>query len=154
VAVGLPHPPNSAFRTPSLVGVSRKREYSRQWPETFGELATRLGNSGAPETLSRIAKARHLQAFLRPPGQVSMTSELPGWRRSADRARLQANSLLTGNFTGNFAIQGFESRFCRQEVPVLQRFFASSLRKLTGKIFRGNRETLVDNREFIDRIAA
>jgi hypothetical protein len=29
-----------------------------------------------------------------------------GWRRSADRTRLQANSLLTGNFTGNFAISG------------------------------------------------
>jgi pimeloyl-ACP methyl ester carboxylesterase len=29
---------------------------------------------------------------------------LPGWRRSADRTRLRANSLLTGNFTGNFVI--------------------------------------------------
>lgn len=28
----------------------------------------------------------------------------PGWRRSADRARLRPNCLLTGNFTGNFAI--------------------------------------------------
>jgi hypothetical protein len=31
---------------------------------------------------------------------------VPGWRRSADRTRLHANSLLTGNFTGNFAILG------------------------------------------------
>jgi hypothetical protein len=31
---------------------------------------------------------------------------LPGWRPSADRTRLQANSLLTGNFTGNFAFLG------------------------------------------------
>jgi hypothetical protein len=28
---------------------------------------------------------------------------LPGWRRSADRASLQAISLLSGNSTGNFA---------------------------------------------------
>jgi hypothetical protein len=31
---------------------------------------------------------------------------LTGWRRSADRTRLRANSLLTGNFTGKFAILG------------------------------------------------
>jgi hypothetical protein len=31
---------------------------------------------------------------------------LPGWRRSADRAGLQANSLPTGNFTGKIAISG------------------------------------------------
>src|SRR6202048_618059 len=34
----------------------------------------------------------------------SLKRGLPGWRRSADRTRLHANSLLTGNFTGNFAI--------------------------------------------------
>jgi hypothetical protein len=31
---------------------------------------------------------------------------LPGWRRSADRTTLHANSLVSGNFTGNFAILG------------------------------------------------
>jgi hypothetical protein len=31
---------------------------------------------------------------------------LVGWRRSADRTCLQPNSLLTGNFTGKFAILG------------------------------------------------
>jgi hypothetical protein len=34
------------------------------------------------------------------------TSRLPGWRRSADRTGLHANSLLSGNLTGNFAISG------------------------------------------------
>jgi hypothetical protein len=34
----------------------------------------------------------------------SLKPRLVGWRRSADRTRLRANSLLTGNFTGNFAI--------------------------------------------------
>jgi hypothetical protein len=35
---------------------------------------------------------------------ISLKRGMPGWRRSADRTRLHANSLLTGNFTGNFAI--------------------------------------------------
>jgi len=35
---------------------------------------------------------------------LSQTAGLPGWPRSADRARLQAKSLVSGNFTGNFAI--------------------------------------------------
>jgi hypothetical protein len=33
-------------------------------------------------------------------------SVAPGWRRSADRTRLRRNSLLTGNFTGNFEFFG------------------------------------------------
>jgi hypothetical protein len=36
----------------------------------------------------------------------SPKTAVPGWRRSADRTRLRANSLLTGNFTGNFEISG------------------------------------------------
>jgi hypothetical protein len=36
----------------------------------------------------------------------SLRFGMPGWRRSADRTRLQMNSLQTGNFTGNFAIFG------------------------------------------------
>jgi hypothetical protein len=32
-----------------------------------------------------------------------------GWRRSADRTGLQANSLLTGNFTGKIAISGLRA---------------------------------------------
>jgi len=31
---------------------------------------------------------------------------MPGWRRSADRTSLQANSLVSGNFSGNSAIPG------------------------------------------------
>ena len=34
----------------------------------------------------------------------SLKTGMRGWRRSADRARLHANSLLTGNFTGKSAI--------------------------------------------------
>jgi hypothetical protein len=36
----------------------------------------------------------------------SLKRTLAGWRRSADRTSLQENSLVSGNFTGNFAILG------------------------------------------------
>src|ERR1700693_1904154 len=52
------------------------------------------------ETSGQFAKARHWRAFLRVSRAFSPSVGLPGWRRSADRTRLQANSLLTGNFTG------------------------------------------------------
>src|SRR5438132_832361 len=48
----------------------------------------------------------------------------PGWRRSADRAGLHANSLLTGNFTGKNAISGFLGPISWQKVAVPHRFFA------------------------------
>jgi hypothetical protein len=58
------------------------------------------------ETDRQFAKARHWRASLRVLGTFSLSAGVVGWRRSADRTRLQANSLLTGNFTGNFAILG------------------------------------------------
>src|ERR1700694_5916730 len=51
---------------------------------------------GSLETPRRIAKARQWRAFLRLLDVNSQTAALPGWRRSADRTRLHANSLLTG----------------------------------------------------------
>ena len=60
----------------------------------------------SPETGGQFAKGRHWQAFLLISGTFSPGAGLAGWRRSADRTRLHANSLLTGNFTGNFAISG------------------------------------------------
>src|SRR5712664_296529 len=81
----------------SPLAVSQKREYFKYPPETIGEFTPAAANFGALRLITSDWEA--------------------GWRRSADRTGLQANSLLTGNFTGNFAIQGLESRFCRQEVP-------------------------------------
>ena len=37
-------------------------------------------------------------------GTASLMSPSPGWRRSADRTRLQANSLISGKFTGKFGL--------------------------------------------------
>jgi hypothetical protein len=55
------------------------------------------------ETAARIAKARNWRALLRLLDVNARPTALPGWRRSADRARLRVNSLLTGNFTGKNA---------------------------------------------------
>ena len=61
---------------------------------------------GSLETERQIAKARHWRAFLLLLGASSPTSGVAGWRRSADRTRLRADSLLTGNLTGKIAILG------------------------------------------------
>ena len=58
------------------------------------------------ETRRQFTKARHWRAFSALSKRKSRLGGLPGWRRSADRTRLHANSLLTGNFTGKFAILG------------------------------------------------
>ena len=54
----------------------------------------------------------------------STETRLPGWRRSADRTRLHANSLLTGNFTRNFAISRRQRPVWEQESAVPQRLLA------------------------------
>ena len=50
----------------------------------------------------------------------SLKRGMPGWRRSADRTCLQANSLLTGNFTGNFAFFRDLSSIESLELPVVR----------------------------------
>jgi hypothetical protein len=92
--------------------VFRRWKRHARWPAD--QAATSIQN--AP--MEPFAQTRKVACFYR---------LVIGWRRSADRARLRANSLLTGNFTGNFAILGAPSRFFQQETAALQRLFASSL---------------------------
>jgi hypothetical protein len=47
-----------------------------------------------------------------------------GWGGSADRTGLHANSLLTGNFTGNFAVLAPKEAIWEQEAAVPQSLFA------------------------------
>jgi hypothetical protein len=63
-----------------------------------------------------------------------------GWRRSADRTRLQADSLLTGNLSGIFPISEPEDRVSEQETAVLQPFLTQFPAKLI-------RENIFENRE-------
>src|SRR5258708_2259887 len=66
---------------------------------------------------------------------------MPGWRRSADRTRLRANSLLTGNFTGNLGVLGRFIPIRSLETTALQQLLAQ-FPALT------NREFYLRNREF------
>jgi hypothetical protein len=52
----------------------------------------------------------------------SLKPGMVGWRGSADRTRLQADSLPTGNFTGNFAFLGSCEPNSKRETAVLQAF--------------------------------
>jgi hypothetical protein len=73
---------------------------------------------------------------------------MPGWRRSTDRAGLRANSLQTGNFTGNFTFLDIQAPLREQETTVLQSLHGNSLCKLTGKKFRLAGKILIGIREF------
>jgi hypothetical protein len=73
---------------------------------------------------------------------------MPGWRRSADRTRLHANSLLTGNFTGNFAILEAWEPISWQKTPVPQRLFAQFPTQINREKDLDNRDRKSENREF------
>jgi len=62
------------------------------------------------ETGGQFAKARHWRAFLQVSRALSLSAGLVGWRRSGIRTSLHANSLLTGNFTGNSMVSGLRKR--------------------------------------------
>ncbi len=99
------------------------------------------------ETDRQFAKARHWRPFLPVSGTFSLSAGLLGWRRSVDRTRLHANSLLTGNFTGKFAILGRSETIslAKTAVPqaLLERFPMRINRENIAKIrdlIGGNRE--------------
>jgi hypothetical protein len=65
---------------------------------------------------------------------------MPGWRCSADRARLRVNSLLTGNLTGNISISGHSEAILEQETAALQGLFAKFPIQTNREIISGNRD--------------
>jgi len=78
----------------------------------------------------------------------SLKRGMPGWRRSADRTRLHANSLLTGNFTGNFAILGLCEPISEQKISVPQPLLEQFPTKVNRENISKNREFICRNREF------
>jgi hypothetical protein len=94
---------------------------------------------GSLETGYEIAKARRWRAFLPLQRVKFLSAELVGWRRSADRTCLHANSLLYNReFYREFLLFsalcddfGHEKLLCRRD------FSPNSLGTLTGKSFRG-----------------
>src|ERR1700747_3108937 len=61
---------------------------------------------------------------------------LLGWRRSTDCASLLANSLQTGNITGNFVILTAREMASKLRNPLCSHLLSDSLLKLTGKKFQ------------------
>ena len=99
------------------------------------------------ETDHQFAKARHWRAFLGFMWVESLSAGLAGWRRSADRTRLHPDSLVSGNFTGNFAISRAFGRSFEQETAALQPLLEQFPTQINREIFPKNRELLGDNRE-------
>jgi hypothetical protein len=80
----------------------------------------RLRQFGSSETGAELQKPANSGLFCSL--RVAPTaSGLPGWRRSADRARLQPNSLLTGNFTGKFGALAVERQPLSRKTGVKRR---------------------------------
>jgi hypothetical protein len=73
--------------------------------------------------------------------EASFSESRTGWRRSADRARLHAISLLSGNLTGKFAILRHRETVLEQETAVLQRLFTQFPTQI-------NREIILEKRDF------
>jgi hypothetical protein len=70
----------------------------RRFPAQIGEPGVRRRN--------RMREKPGFPAHSRVSWEGRPNAGMAGWRRSADRTRLHANSLLTGNLTGNFAVLG------------------------------------------------
>jgi hypothetical protein len=77
-----------------------------------------------------------------------LSAGLVGWRRSVDRTCLHTISLLTGNFTGNFAILRVPQTFSEQVTAALQPLFEKFPTQINRENISGNREFLTGNREF------
>jgi hypothetical protein len=73
---------------------------------------------------------------------------LPGWGGSADRVRLQENSLLSGNLTGNFTILGGQPPSSSLETAAMRAFVSQFPTQTNREIILGNRDVLTKNREF------
>jgi hypothetical protein len=86
--------------------------------------------------------------------KLSLDEGLAGWRRSADRACLHANSLLTGNLQGKTRFRGSHDRFYGKKRLCHIGFSRNSLRKLTGKLFRRTGNFLAGTGNVIDQIAS
>jgi len=78
---------------------------------------------------------------------IGTKAGLPGWRCSADRAGLLQNSLLTGNFTGNFAKSGPQDWSILQETAVPQPFLSQFPTQNNREKIRKNREIFQNNRQ-------
>jgi len=106
--IRLPPAGRSDDRTQSPASVSQKRNIRGSGRRLSGDWA-QISQNRVSGDLHQIVKACHWRAFRLVPATGSPTAGLAGWRRSTDRTRLPANSVLTGNFTGISRFQGFRT---------------------------------------------
>ena len=78
---------------------------------------------------------------------LSLVELVLGWRRSADRARLHSNSLLSGNLTGKFMDLGSQPALSTQDIPVPGSFLAQFPNKGIREIMLVIRDWIQENRE-------
>ena len=111
----------SPDRTSSLYYQSPIWAYSRCEPETVDPPAPDSRRFGMSEIFRRAKKPRH-SGFFASCGLIFGKTRLLGWRSSADGPLLCSVSLLTGNFTGNFAKSQLWARQRLQLMASLQGF--------------------------------
>jgi hypothetical protein len=104
---------------------------SANWPRIgeFGSRDSRLDSKSPP-----------LAGF---PGSLeedTVSTRMPGWRRSADRARLHAISLLSGNLTGNSAILRHLETVLAQETGGAAALIEQFPTQANREIISGNRD--------------
>jgi hypothetical protein len=75
---------------------------------------------------------------------------MAGWRRSADRARLQGDSLLRGNLSGKYQIFGLWGRVSEQNTAVVRRLVGRFPMKFNKENISWIREMFDHNSEFYD----
>ena len=97
------------------------------------------------KTGQEFTEAHHWRGFLQASGPFSLMVELVGWRRSTDRARLQMDTLQTGNFIGKFAVLGITEAILAPKTAVPQPLLESFPRQI-------NRENNSTNRDLPRRI--
>jgi hypothetical protein len=90
----------------------------------------------------------HLRAFPRIVSNELKSLKNFGWRRSGIRTGLQPNTLLTGNFTGNFALLRINRRSPAQETSVSQAYLAKFPTQINRENFSKNSDRKLKNREF------
>ena len=104
------------------------------WAGDYRRFRAKIVQFWSIETERQFTKGCNWRALVGFISQQSLVELLPGWRRSADRTGLHANSLLSGNLTGNFAISGLQSSISDHETAALQGLFE----QFPNQIIRGN----------------
>jgi len=113
----------------------------------YWQFRARIGQMRSPETSCQFVKARCRRAFLGLLRAKSPGARLAGWRRSRIRTSLHANSLLTGNFTGNCVVSGLRKRISQQKPFAPQRHLDQFPTQINREDFSKNRDFSNPNRE-------